>query len=45
MKYTNSGGQWQQWCLLRLYVRPLNILINIAIVFNTASIFSQSLFT
>ena len=39
MKYTNSGGQWRQWCLLRPYVRPLNILINVAIMFNTASIF------
>ena len=32
MNYTNFGGWWWQWCLLLLYVKYLNILINIAII-------------
>ena len=32
MNYTNFGGWWWQWCLLLLYVKYLNILINIGII-------------
>ena len=32
MKCTNSGGWWWQWCLLLPYVKHLNILIKVAII-------------